>query len=369
VQSFNRIDARDHRLPVFLPNLSPSFIRSFQVAHRLVTVQATFAMPTKAHELHHEAVRRAGLSQPITRYTTERSLLLPAPNNIIFELFNTILKEVPSERLLDYITQNLKGYLSSNWTHKITRNIMRRMRQEQAVDLRLGLADLPVITCADLQQTKSSDGLGSRRSQQTGKDLELERRQSVDQVYEQVMWRIKTNNVSQICSLLLKIVLDDGYKTGKLKAETYAEIGDCFEDWRSRKLIKLYSFGDAPANEQKLILSSTTSGDLSKWIANYIDGSEKRKNPDLIRTLAGALRDKTKNCVFITNETSVAIRSIQTGAVRFALVVDRARTFFDQPIEAMEADLKCAMVEGKLYVVSSLACVEFAPDPASEPCC
>jgi hypothetical protein len=422
------------------------------------------------HKLYHEAQKRANQPQPVIRHGTFKSLLLAAPNSIIFELFNTIVKEVSADKLMDFITANLKSYLNANWTNKVTKQAINRLKREQTIDVRAGLVNAPMIkfstgvltarpatTVVDIKQQRQqqqqhqmaiqspllpsppSPPTTDKGQQDTGNtqqaaskvvasssppqsqapapsDVIIDKQQSpgapsksptkqqskvtrssslpgvsgannqksptmdyktaaskqkaIDQIYEHVMWRIKTDNVTQITSLLIKLVLDDGYKKGALKVESYDEILECFQDWRSQKLIKLYSFGTAPANDQKLVLASTTSGDLTKWIANYIDGSEKRQKPDLIRVLATALRDKTKNCIYITNELTDALRSLETGALRCVFLVDRLHKY--EPIQSMPkftSAVEPLITSGKLYLMSSLKCVEFAPDPSNDACC
>lgn len=349
------------------------------------------------HKLYHEAQKRASLPQPLVKYREAKSLLLLAPNNIIFELFNTVIKEVSADKLLNFIKTNLKIYLDTNWSNKIVQQAIKRLKREQTVDVRAGLVNAPAIkSSTSILSNKSTatrqrsptissekttavtgrDGSNvksvssSQRSPPVDYKATTSKQTAIDQIYTHIMWRIQTDNVTQITSLLIKLVLDDGYKQGKLKVESFDDVADCFNTWRSQLLIKLYAFGSAPANDQKLILANTTIGDLTKWVANYIDGSEKRQKPDLIRVLSTALRDKTKNCIFITNELVDAITSLETGAIRCVFLVDRFNQY--EPLEKMPqfSDQIVRLIKsGKLYVMQSLDCVEFAPDPSNDTCC
>lgn len=327
--------------------------------------QATDAMAQTrhGHELFHEARRRAGQPQAPIKHRASGSLLLPAPNNIIFELFNTVLKEPSPGSLLEFVSNGLKEYLNKNWNQNITKQIVRRLRREQLIDLRAGLVDAPAIKSIrshpESLNKPSSPSIIDTKPEHSGRDS------NVNQVSEHILWRIRTGNVSQITSLLIKLVLDEGYRSGKLQAAAYDDVAACFEDWRSQKLIKLYSFGSAPPNDQKLILASTSSGDLTRWIANYIDGTEKRQKPDLIKKLASVLRDRTRNCIYITNELLDAINSLETGVIRCAFVVDRLGRYNEPWPKKVEQ----LLVEGKLFFMTALACVEFAPDPSSDSCC
>lgn len=321
------------------------------------------------HRAYHEAARRAQLSQPIARHSKPQALLLPAPNNIVFELFGTVLVEPSSDSLLSYVSANLLDYLEATWTSKMTQRVVSRLRREQALDTRAGLLlGAPVIgPVRALGAAPGSPGqqVGSRDSAHS--PSQRSEPAGAQQVFEHVMWRIRNNAVSQIVSLLVKLLLDDAYKRTKLKAQAYQEVGACFEDWRANKLIKLYAFGNAPASDQKLLLASTSAGNLARWVANYIDGSEKQTRPDLLRKLVDALRDKSRNCIYLTNELADALQSIRSASVRCALLLDRL-DLLKQP-ETLATDT-CELIRaGKLYIITSLDCVLFAPDPTSDNCC
>lgn len=292
-----------------------------------------------------------------------KSLSLGAPNNIIFELFSTIVKEIPGERLLDYIRDNLKDYLTTNWTNKTLQRAIQRLKREQAVDIKAGLSGVPVI------RSVSRDG-SSRKVEKSPPITDVRSDRQVIQIHEHIMWRIRSENVTQITSLIVKLAIDDGYKRAKLKAELYEDVVDCFRDWRSNKSIKLYSFGNAPANDQKLILANTTGGDITKWVANYIDGSEKRQRPELIRKLAGALRDKTKNCIYITHDLGDGLRSLQTGSIRCVLLVDRLKQYEQiRDMPEYSTSIEPLIAKKQLYIISSLDCITFVVDPSAVTAC
>lgn len=337
------------------------------------------------HDLYEEALRRQSQPQSVVKHTASRALLLTAPNNIIFELFDTVLKEISAGKLLDYINKNLSSYLEANWSDKTTKRALERLRREQAVDIKAGLVDVPIIRRFPAAVTSPKEASKGSKTDPKFESQQQQRKQrsppltykassrlsdAVQQVYQHIMWRINTRNVTQITSLIVKLALDSGYKQGKLKAELYSDVAPCFEDWRGSKLIKLYAFGNAPPNDQILLLANTNNGDLTKLVANYIDGSEKREKPDLIRKLAGALRDKTNNCIFITNDLDDALKSLQTGSLRCVFVVDRkSRYEVLQSIPEFAHTVQPLVQNGKLYIMSSLSCVQFAPDPTLSECC
>lgn len=342
----------------------------------------------QVHDRYHEAERRSKQSQPVVRHSAPMSLLLLAPNNIIFELFNTVLQETQVETLVDYIRRDLRSYLELNWTNKTTQRMIGRLRREQKIDARAGLIDVPLIgrqlaqssLSLSARPSSSQTGLPSGHQHSNSGSIKnsckstiantLDKQTLLDQIHRHLLWRINSNQVTQVTSLLIKLAIEDGYKRGKLKAPAYDEVGTCFEDWRSTKLIKLYSFGNAPANDQRLLLANSSVGDLSKWVANFIDGTDKRQSPDLIRKLASALRDKTKNCIYLTHDLDDALGALATGALRCALVLDRSGQKFPQLASSVDCEtIKQLITNGKMYFIASLDCVEFAPDPTSPVCC
>lgn len=331
------------------------------------------------HPQYHEAVRRASQSQPFILHKAKKSILLTAPNNIIFELINTIVEEENQEKLMKYIESELRKYLKSNWDTKTTKRVVARLRREQTLETKAGKGTgLPLIVRSSkkLRSPKEIDQ-GSEVNEKRVERISKEKSDSVElnnivnQVYDQIMWRINHNQVTQVTHLIIKLFLEDAYKKRKLTVKLYDDVAHNFKDWRSVKLIKLYSFGNAPANDQRLILASTDQGDMTQWIANYIDGSEKKQNASLIKKLSSALRDKTNNCIYITNELDDAVRSLSSGVIRCVFLLDRELRY--ESLEKNEIfssnSVKNLIISGKLYVINSLDCIEFANDPTTATCC
>lgn len=342
------------------------------------------------HPLYYEALRKASEPQAHIVHSERRSIMLTMPNNIIFELIGTIVSETPQEQLVKYVQAELKSYLKTNWTNKTTQRIVNRLRREQAIDLKAenGVAAFPVIskfpkrlkspskitTVKSVENSSSTSKSGSKdkdKNSSKGNPVNDSGKALIDQVYDHVMWRIRSDKVTQITSLMIKLLIEDGYKRNKLKVKLYDDVKDNFLNWRSKNLIKLYSFGNAPAFEQKLMLASTTQGDMTQWIANYIDGSDKKSGSELIKKLASALRDKTNNCIYITHDLEDALRSIETGAIRCVFLLDRQSKF--KPLDAnpifQPSSVKSNITQGKLYVMESLDCVDFVSDPTTATCC
>lgn len=345
--------------------------------------------PTSFHKPH-----------PITVYNKPKSLILSAPNNIIFELFDTIVKTIGSDELQHFIEKELKNYLKLNWTNKTLQTAITRLRRDLVVDRRAkspslppDIGKLPTNQPTNKSRTPSISGL--RVSSPTSRTSRISSRghsllstpagsnvsaisnisdediKIIDQVYQHIIWRIRAEKVTQITSLIIKFAIEDGYKRGAIKTRLFDDVKENFADWRSEKLIKLYSFGNLPPNDQKLLLNNTDAGNLHQYIANYVDGSEKKQNFELIKTLVSALRDKTNNCIYITNDLNDAVKSIETGALRCVFIVDRANVYLNSLQEKVgnNSDLRDLIVRGKLYFVSSLNCIQFVPDPATRECC
>lgn len=334
------------------------------------------------HSLYHEAVSRASKPQPIQIHTAPKSILMTAPNNIIFELFDTILKELTIGELRKFIQSDLKIYLNSNWSNKTLQNALIRLRRDQAVDRRagspLGGPNIHAFPKTGQQNNKktSSETKSQRHdasethNKESSINHSLDIEKSVDEIYQHIIWRIDSHNVTQVISLIIKFVIEDGYRRKRLQAQLYPDVEKNFVVWRSKLFIKLYSFGNLPANDQRLLWSNTDSGDLTQYIANYVDGSEKEQNPDLIRILGGALRDKTKNCILLTHNICYAIKALNAGGLRAVFIVDRFQRYKNlDDVMQHDKNVKDLIEKGKIYILESLDCVDFVPDPTSLECC
>ena len=114
--------------------------------------------------------------------------------------------------------------------------------------------------------------------------LETEyRRDFLDQIYDGDFDKHSPQSVSQYLKFLIEAdrkstplksiqgkIWKDGYETGELKAEIYADVPKAFERWKTAgKLIAIYSSGSVLA--QKLLFKYTDCGDLTEFISHYFD--------------------------------------------------------------------------------------------------
>ena len=128
--------------------------------------------PDESHQSLHEAQRRASMKQQLVRHSAPKSLLLQAPNNIVFELFDTVLKVIQPQTFVEYISDNLFTYLAQNWSTKMTQRIVKRMRRDLALDRRAGLTSAPLIEAAsnvDKQLILVNPAKNNKDGQKSGK--------------------------------------------------------------------------------------------------------------------------------------------------------------------------------------------------------
>lgn len=76
------------------------------------------------------AVAQAARPQPVQ---VRQDLLLPAPSNIIFELFGTVVREPSSFEMKLFVETHLAGFLESHWSDKAIRRAVARLRREQTI--------------------------------------------------------------------------------------------------------------------------------------------------------------------------------------------------------------------------------------------
>lgn len=276
-------------------------------------------------------------------FNGEKKLNLTAPNNIIMDFFKTIAIEDNSmeTKFINYILSNVLNYVKSKWSDKTLIRTVARLRREQFVAIKAGLKELPVIPDSNddttisisntemkaarkkpVQQTSSSK-FSAQSSQKSSKFVDLLQKM----VAGHIIWRIKTNNISQITALLMRMIVEHGLNEGHLRIAVYDDVPKQLHDWRIKKFIKLYTFGNLAGEDQKLLLASTNHGDLMSVIANCLDGSERKENSQLLKRLAHALRDKTMNIIYITHDLVEAMSCIEVTDLRCAILLNRTNEY------------------------------------------
>ena len=89
-------------------------------------------------------------------------------------------------------------------------------------------------------------------------------------------WLMDQDRKSPGLKLLQGQIWDEGYRSGELKGEVFADVAPALRRWREAGLaVAIYSSGSELA--QRLLFGSTASGDLTPLLARFFDTAVGRE--------------------------------------------------------------------------------------------
>jgi len=93
----------------------------------------------------------------------------------------------------------------------------------------------------------------------------------------------------------------EGYESGELRGEVFPDVAPALERWRQSHIdVRIFSSGSVLA--QRLLFSTTTAGDLTKYIKGYFDTTTGPKgDPSSYRTIADAFHIPAGDILFISD--------------------------------------------------------------------
>jgi enolase-phosphatase E1 len=96
-------------------------------------------------------------------------------------------------------------------------------------------------------------------------------------------------------------IWQDGYASGELRGEVYADVPGAFARWTAAGLrVAIFSSGSVLA--QRLIFGRSTAGDLTRYLSGYFDtGVGAKGNPDSYRRIAEALGVPAARVLFLSD--------------------------------------------------------------------
>ena len=141
-----------------------------------------------------------------------------------------------------------------------------------------------------------------------------------------VHWLMATDSKCAPLKRLQGRIWQQGYASGQLRGEVYADVPPAFERWRRQgREICIYSSGSVLA--QQLLFRSTSSGDLTPYISAFYDtGIGSKTDSESYSRIAESRRRATDEILFISD----ALREIE--AARLARF--HARLCVRQPTES-----------------------------------
>ena len=98
-------------------------------------------------------------------------------------------------------------------------------------------------------------------------------------------------------------IWEEGYRSGALRGEVYADVRPALERWRDQRIdIAIFSSGSVQA--QQSLFSNSTAGDLTPFIRNYFDTTTGPKmEPKSYSSIAVALGRSASDVLFVSDAT------------------------------------------------------------------
>lgn len=95
----------------------------------------------------------------------------------------------------------------------------------------------------------------------------------------------------------------EGYRVGKLRGEVFEDVPPALQQWHAAGIdILIFSSGSVLA--QRLLFSTTASGDLTQYFSGYFDTTTGPKNdPASYRQIATAFGRPASDIAFISDVT------------------------------------------------------------------
>ena len=122
-----------------------------------------------------------------------------------------------------------------------------------------------------------------------------------DQPIEYVHWLMDQDRKSTALNNLQGKIWLDGYKSGELRGEVFADVPLALKRWHEEGVdVRIFSSGSALA--QRLLFSSTAFGDLTVYLNGFFDTTIGAKdNPESYARIAKAFGCSSSEIAFISD--------------------------------------------------------------------
>lgn len=187
--------------------------------------------------------------------------------------------------LFPYARKRLPSYLMQHW-------------DEAQADVAL----LQIEYTADMQQGLQPPVLDSSQP---------------ESVIAYLHWLMEQDRKSTPLKSLQGKVWEEGYASGELKSQMFADVSPAFAAWREQgKRIAIFSSGSVLA--QKLLFTHTEQGDLSGFISGWFDTNiGAKREAESYRHIAAALDCEPREVAFISDVTAELEAAQQAGMQTF----------------------------------------------------
>jgi enolase-phosphatase E1 len=135
-----------------------------------------------------------------------------------------------------------------------------------------------------------------------------------------VQWLMDRDRKSPGLKALQGLVWQDGFRTGELRGQVYADVPEALQRWRARAVdVYIYSSGSVLA--QRLLFGSTEVGDLTTYLKGHFDTAVGPKTAsDSYCLIAERIRVAPAEVLFVS-DVGAELDAARTAGMRTALCV------------------------------------------------
>lgn len=182
------------------------------------------------------------------------------------------------QTLFPYARAQVKAFLAAHLSSEGVRADIAGLREEHADDCRRGLDPPPL---------RHSPPEGQRES-----------------LVAYIHWLMDQDRKSTPLKSLQGKIWEEGYRTGKLRGQVFADVPPALARWqRQKKDICIFSSGSVLA--QKWLFAHTPAGDLTRFIRNYFDTTVgAKREAQSYERIAAALQRGPSEIVFVSDVTA-----------------------------------------------------------------
>lgn len=177
--------------------------------------------------------------------------------------------------LFPYARHRLSQFLQAHAAEPGVRADIAALRAQHLVDVAENLNPPPWVDRSAVLETESAIAYG--------------------------LWLMDRDSKCSALKSLQGEIWEEGYARGELRGEVYADVPAALVRWTQQgKIIAIFSSGSVLA--QKLLFSSTATGDLTRYLSAHFDTTTGPKNvPASYQKIAEALGQETPSILFISD--------------------------------------------------------------------
>ena len=202
-----------------------------------------------------------------------------------------------TKTLFPYASRKLEAFLRENSGDAEVRALIKDLRAQHELDEQNGLKPPNWRDDSEEERLRSSAAYGQ--------------------------WLIARDSKCTPLKGLQGKIWRQGYASGELQGEVYADVPVAFERWkRQGKMICIYSSGSVLA--QQLLFRSVATGDLTPYISTFFDTRVGTKaEAESYRKIAAAVSREPSHVLFVS-DAAKEIEAAQSAGMK-ALLCERER--------------------------------------------